>query len=829
MYISASHISFFEKCAIMRKLQKICRIMKNYLTILLSIISISTFAAQDNDYRMWYDKPAARFEEALPLGNGRIGVTVYGGVEYETLHLNEETMWGGSPTDTNPTPEAPDFLPQVRDLLFKEQWGEARKLLVNIQGPNSNAYVPLGDLRIHQTIKGEVSSYERDLDLRTAVAGTSFTAGDVSYRREIFVSAPAQVAVMRVSASKPKSISLEINGTTSFEGSRMESVANDEFVVSGQLPRRVDSDRKYPIVWKDEQGRGGVRYQYRVKAIIKDGYVTTNPGLAISNASEVILLISAATSYNGYDKCPDTEGKDEAAIALGHLADASVRGYEEMKAEHIADYRHFFDRVALDLSYDGSKNSIPTDRRLAEYSKGATDLGLEQMYFQFGRYLMISASRPGGMAMNLQGIWNPWQRPSWGSNYTLNINLEMNYWPAEILGMSELTEPLIHQILNLYDTGQDIARNFYRMGGWAVHHNSDIWALANPVGWQEGDPKWANWSLGSPWLSQHLYEHYKFTMDRKFLSDIAYPLMKGAAEFCEDWLVEKDRWLITAPSTSPENVFIDEHGMKGVVTIGSAIDLEIIWDLFNNLVEVGPAAGASKEEVRHWADLRDRLQPLKIGRKGNLVEWYKDWEDDDPQHRHVSHMFALHPGRQISPIRTPELAAACRQTLEIRGDGGTGWSKAWKINFWARLLDGQRAYKLYRDLLSYSTLPNLFDTHPPFQIDGNFGSISGISEMLMQSHLDELHLLPAVPVEWSDGSISGICGRGGFVVDMSWKDSQLSSASILSKAGERCVLRTSVPVKLSGSGLRSHKSGGHYVLSFRTKAGQRYEIQAASK
>ena len=805
--------------------------MNKYILLAAALFAeLLPAASQTKPLRLWYDRPATRFEEALPLGNGRIGVMTYGGTTDEVLNLNEETLWGGGPTNTNPTPDAPDYLPQVRELLFQERWGEAQKLLRHIQGPNSQSYVPMGDLLLHQSLPGEATDYVRDLDLRTAIATTRFKADTVEFCRELFVSAPAQVAVMRLTASAPRSLNLRIGGTAAFEGCTVQSVGADEFVVSGNLPRSVDSERRFPIKWTDEEGRRGMRYQYRVKAVVTDGTVTTNPGLQVSKATEVVLYVSAASSFNGFDRCPDLDGVDEDSIARTHLAAALQKDYETLRAEHVADYRRWFDRVELDLAprdeQQATNDSLPTDKRLAAYKKGGEDLGLEELYFQFGRYLLISASRPEGIAMNLQGIWNNKQRPSWGSNYTVNINIEMNYWPAEPLGLSELTAPLTRQIQNLAVTGRDIARNFYRMDGWAVHHNSDIWAHANPVGWQQGDPKWANWSLGSPWLCQHLYEHYRFTMDKEFLATVAYPLMKGAAEFCEDWLVERDGHYITAPSTSPENVFIDEHGKKGVVTIGSAMDIEIIWDLYNNLIEAAAVMGEADSLTARWTDIRDRLHPLRIGKKGNLIEWYKDWEDEDPQHRHVSHLFALHPGRQINPLTQPELAAACRQTLETRGDGGTGWSKAWKINFWARLLDGDRAHKLYRELLSHSTLPNLFDTHPPFQIDGNFGSIAGLGEMLLQSQFGELHLLPALPAAWHTGTVNGLCARGGFTVDMTWQAGSLTTAVVRSTAGEPCTLRTKTPVKVKGARARSVREGDCYLTTFPTKKGESYMIKS---
>lgn len=777
-----------------------------------------------NPFTLWYDKPASRFEEALPLGNGRIGMMVYGGVECELINLNEETLWGGGPVDNNPTPGAAQFLPKVREQLFQENWGEASRILRNMQGPNSQSFVPMGNIQILQPFGKSATGYYRDLNLETAIATTRFRIDSVDYTREVFISAPDEVAVIRLTASKPNMLNFSVMMDTPFEGASIQAPATDECVLKGQLPYAINSARNFPLVYASESGQKGMRYQYRIKVLSSDGVVSTTPQLNISKASETVLLVSAATSFNGFNKRPDTEGVDEDEKARAFLTQASHLSYDSLKETHINDYAAYFNRFDFRLNdADMSRCQLPTDRRLTEYAAGAADKWLETLYLQFGRYLLISCSRAGGIPANLQGIWNKNVRPSWGSNYTTNINLEMNYWPALSLGLTEMNEPLIRFIGELAVNGREVARNFYNMEGWCAHHNSDIWAHANPVGHQKGDPKWANWSLGSPWLCQHLYEQYRFTLDRKYLQEYAYPLMKEAARFCADWMIEKDGHLITAPSTSPENVFIDDQGKKGVVTIASAMDLEIIWDLYNNLIEASEVLGEDLAERAAWVAFRDKIYPLRIGKDGNLIEWYKDWKDEDPQHRHVSHLFALHPGRQISPLFQPELAAACARTLEVRGNKGTGWSKAWKINFRARLLQNDEAYRMYRELLSGSTLPNLFDTHPPFQIDGNFGSIAGVGEMLLQSHLGMLHLLPALPASWQNGSVKGIRGRGGFIVDMEWDD-KLQSAVIESTQGGVCRIYTDVPVKVKGASAKSIQENGYYQTSFNTVKGKKYSV-----
>jgi alpha-L-fucosidase 2 len=799
----------------------------HYLFYLFIFMMQSTVFAQQKQYVLWYKQPAKDWNEALPIGNGRLGAMIFGNPRNELIQLNEETLWTGGPKPLNPNPDAYQYLASVREDLFRDSVARAVRNMRKMQGPDSDAYQPLGDLLIDQQFGGEATDYYRDLNISNATATTRFTAGGVTYTRTLFSSAPDQVMIVHLKASKPGALNFTI-GAKNELAYQLSVDQKNELVLSGKARIMSDERRNVkPVVYTDSLQCNGMRFQFRMKPMMKEGTIlSTDTSLIISNATEVVLFISGATSYNGFNKCPDSEGKDETALTKDYLAAALRKNYTQLLQAHEKDYKQFFDRLSFSLT-NTEAPALPMDERLKLYKAGSPDPWLEETYFQFGRYLLISCSRPGGIAANLQGIWNQQIRPSWRSNYTTNINVQMNYWPAEITNLSEMTEPLLHQIRNLAVNGKSTAWNYYRARGWAVHHNSDIWAMTHPAGANAGDPKWANWAMGSPWLSQHLYEHYLFTGNKAFLRDTAYPLMKGAAEFCLDWLVEKDGMLVTAPSTSPENVYIHPSGYKGTVTIASAMDMQIIRDLFTNLIEAAKLLNTDANFASLLEEKRTKLNPMKIGKKGNLVEWYDDWEDEDPRHRHVSHLFGLHPGRQISPLLDTLYAAASRKTLEVRGDGGTGWSKAWKINFWARLLDGDHAYKMYQELLKGSTMNNLFDTHPPFQIDGNFGGTSGVGEMLLQSHLGFIQPLPALPAAWGQGSVKGMVARGNFVVDMQWKDGVLSGAEILSRSGNVCVLRTSMPLTVKGAKFFSNKvegEGGGFETSFSTTAGKKYLI-----
>lgn len=813
--------------------------MKKRFLVFMSVFLTLTASASE-DLTLFYLQPAMDWNQALPVGNGFIGGMIFGGVERERIQLNDNTLYSGEPSVRMATVDIQPEFSQVCDWMVKGEYAKAQRIMEqNWQGRLPQSYLPLGDLFLdfnYGMENPQVTNYRRSLDLERALCSTSYAVNGVHYSRDWFASYPDRVMVCRIRTSQNAPIDFKISMTSPHITAHASCGQNGTYSLEGQAPGYCDRRPKdlliknqltdlHPeyfkegklihdkaLLYGDEIDGKGMFFEGRVK-VIKGKTVADDGHLRVSGRGEVIFLVTCATSYNGLMKSPSRDGADYKEIIGKRFHQTDRLSYKKLQNRHEADYKRLFNQAALTLSSDSNYTMLPTDERILKFGQHR-DNGLAAMLFQFGRYLLIASSREGGQPANLQGLWNDQIVPRWNCGYTMNINTEMNYWQAELTGLNECAQPLYRLINELSVTGAEVAQKMYHLPGWTAHHNTSIWRETFPT---DGDPSFSFWCMTPGWLCRHLWEHYLFTGDLTFLREQAYPLMKGAAKFYASWLVKNEQgFWVTPIGVSPENIFFSPQGERVAVSMAPTMDMAIIREFFTFTARAAEVLNIDPDFHKELIEKRDGLFPYQVGAKGQLQEWMYDFKETEPRHRHLSHLYGVYPGCQLTYMKTPELMKAVHRTLELRGDEATGWSMGWKINLWARMLDGDHAYKIIQNLFTPvdfggvnptggGLYMNLFDAHPPFQIDGNFGYTAGVAEMLLQSHEDELHLLPALPSAWPNGEVKGLRARGGFIIDLIWHDGAVKTLRLHSLLGHSCRIRI-----------------GNEVETFKTNKGESY-------